>query len=96
MWLCVKSYSYKLLPTVHEILCHGTDIIWYLGLPIGKFCEEPQEANDRISRKAKLEHSKINNRVKTNEDMLHYSLVNSDPVISYFRTKEKRKNSALS
>jgi len=46
------------------------------------FSEEPQEANNKVFRKARSEHSRMCQRNITNEDIIHYQLISSDPVIS--------------
>ncbi|XP_011697762.1 PREDICTED: uncharacterized protein LOC105455831, partial [Wasmannia auropunctata] len=54
--LCIHLYPwYKIPPSVHKVLIHGSDIIKHLGLPIGCLSEEAQEANNKIFRKARAQ-----------------------------------------
>lgn len=90
--LCVELYSwYKLPPSVHKVLLHGSKIIESLKLPIGWFSKEPQEANNKIFRKARANNSRMCERKLTNEDIMHQLLISSDPLISSLRIKEDRK-----
>lgn len=95
--LCVELYPwYKLPPSVHKVLLHGSKIIESFKLPIGLFSEEPQEANNKIFRKARADNSRMSERKFTNEDIMHQLLISSDPLISSRRIKENRKKKALS
>jgi len=58
--------------------------------PIGFFSEEAQESNSKIFRNVRAGHSRMCERRKTNEDIIHYCLVLSDPVISSLRDVEKK------
>lgn len=76
---------------MHKLLIHGRKIIEALDLAVGCLSEELQEANNKIFRRARSEHSQMCNREKTNEDIMHYLLISSDPLISKLRIKESRQ-----
>lgn len=78
-------------PSVHKVLYHGADLIQHFDLPIGNFSEEPQEARNKDFRKIRESHSRKNSRQNTNEDILHWLLISSDPVISSLRTVFPKK-----
>ena len=44
---------YKMSPSVHKILIHGCDIMNELNAPMIWFSEEPQEAKNKVFRKAR-------------------------------------------
>lgn len=94
--LCVQLYPwYKLPPSVHKVLIHGSKIIEELKLPIGWYSEEPQEANNKIFKRARAENSRMCDRRMSNEDIIHHLLISSDPLISNLRIKEKGKSKDL-
>lgn len=95
--ICVELYGwYKMPPSIHKILLHGSQIIRSFDLPFGWLSEEPQEGNNKIFRKARSQHSRMCNRKSTNNDIFHFLLVASDPVISTLRIKEEKENVPLS
>lgn len=72
---CVTLYPwYRMPPSVHKVLLHGSKIIKYLGLPIVYLSEEAQEANNKIFRKAWAQNSRMKSRKCTNENIMHYFL----------------------
>ena len=81
---------YKIPPSVHKILFHGSDIVSFCDVPFGWLSEEPQEANNKIFRRARINNSRMCNRQSTNEDILSYLLVSSDPLISSQRIKDRQ------
>lgn len=89
--MCISLYSwYKLPPSVHKILTHGSEIIKTLDVPFGWLNEEPQEANNKIFRKTRNNNCRMNNnRKSTNVYILHHLLVGSNPPKSSTRLKEK-------
>ena len=48
----------------------------------GMLFEEAQEAMNKEYRKCRLFHSRKNSRISTNEDVMHYVQVSSDPYIN--------------
>lgn len=95
--LCVELYPwYKLPPSVHKVLIHRSKIIESLELPIGWLSQEPQEASNKIFRKARAYNSPMCERKLINEDIMHQLLISSDPLISSLRIKDDKKKKALS
>ena len=95
--LCIKLYPwYKIPPSVHKVLIHGGTIGETFDLPMGWYSEENQEANNKIFRKARANNSRMINRVQTNEDIMNYMLISSDPYVSSKRMKQERKKKELS
>ena len=93
---CVDLYPwYKMPPSVHKYLIHGSDIILEIGYPMGWFSEEPQEASNKIFRKARLHFSRMYQRDKTNEDVLHYLLLSSDPLLASLRFQRDKDSKSL-
>ena len=77
---------YKMPPSVHKVLFHGSDIIKSLNLPIGLYSEEAQEARNKDFKRIREHHTRKMSRIETNEDLIHGLLISSDPVISSLRT----------
>lgn len=89
---CVKLYPwYYMPPSVHKVLIHGCNIMRKFNKPIGYFSEEAQETNNKIFRRARAFHSRMCDRRATNEDIMHYCMILSDPVISSLRYQETKK-----
>lgn len=83
-------------PTVHKILIHGSSIVKSFNVPMGYFFEEPQEANNKIFRRARLTNCRMTDRISTNNDIIHHLMISSDPLINSMRIKEKRRTKELS
>ena len=89
--LCLDLYPwYAMPPSVHKVLLHGSNIIKHLDLPIGCLSEEAQEASNKIFRKARAHNSRMKSRKCTNEDIMHYLLISSDPLISNIRIEQEK------
>lgn len=87
-----KYYKwYYMPPSVHKILFHGADIMEYFDLPIGNYSEEAAEARNKDFRRIRENNTRKNSRTNTNEDIVHWLLVSSDPVISSLRTSFPKK-----
>lgn len=87
-----KHYKwYYMPPSVHKILFHGADIMKDFDLPIGYFSEEAAEARNKDFRRIRENNTRKNSRSNTNEDIVHWLLVSSDPVISSLRTSFPKK-----
>lgn len=82
---------YYMPPSLHKILFHGAEIMNYFDMPIGNFSEEAQEARNKDFRRIRENNTRKNSRVNTNEDIVHWLLVSSDPVISSLRTTFPKK-----
>lgn len=86
--MCISEYGwYKMSPTVHKLLIHGSDIINYFNVPFGWLSEEHQEGNNKIFRKQRLEHCRMRRRISSNEDIMNNWMVLSDVLISSLRRK---------
>lgn len=90
--LYTRLYKWYHMPTtMHKILIHGHVIIKQSVLPIGKMCEEAQEALNKDIRRIRSNNSRKISRTATNIDILNALFVASDPKISSHREKEKVK-----
>lgn len=89
--LFINLYGwYKIPPSVHKVLLHGSDIMRKLVLPIGYFSEEAQESGNKIFKAARRYYSRTCSRKSNNEDVLNYLLVSSDPIISINRLRKDK------
>lgn len=92
----VNLYSWYFMPvSVHKILIHGADIIEHAVLPIGQLGEDAQEANHKLLRSYRENHSRKISRVANNEDVFKYLLLASDPIVTKLRPKINTKNQNL-
>lgn len=90
--LFVQLYSwYKMPPAVHKVLIHGKKIMKEFSIPIGNLSEEAQEANNKIFKNARKHNSRFCSRRANNEDILHYLLISSNPLISAIRLKKDKE-----
>lgn len=90
--LYIELYHwYFMPPSVHKVLIHGADLMTRFDLPIGYFSEEAQEARNKDFRNIRENHSRKSSRKNTNEDILHWLLLSSDPVINCSRTSFPKK-----
>lgn len=95
--LYIREYNwYKMPPTVHKVLLHGGKIMQEFNVPIGRLSEEAQEANNKIFKHARAHNSRCCSRKANNEDVMHFLLVASDPLISSIRLKKDKKIKELS
>lgn len=95
--LFVQLYSwYKMPPAVHKVLIHSKKIMEEFSIPIGNLSEEAQEANNKILKNARELNSRFSSRQANNEDILHYLLISSNPLISAIRLKKDKKIKELS
>ena len=87
--MCIDLYGwYTMPPTVHKALIHGAAIISSLPLPAGQFSEEAEESSHKICKKAKVNRTRRCSRVNANEDLLHFLLISSCPVVTSIFSKE--------
>ncbi|KAJ8676588.1 hypothetical protein QAD02_012375 [Eretmocerus hayati] len=87
---------YTLPPSIHKALIHGWEIVESLELSSGALSEEPLECNNKILKRGCLSHSRMCNRKSSNEDVMHYLLVASDPYITSLRETQEKKFQELS
>lgn len=83
----VSLYNwYYMSATVHKLLLHGADIITCNAIvPIGNLSEEASEARNKDFRRFREHNSRKKSRVSSNEDILNFLLLSSDPLISSIR-----------
>lgn len=94
--LYVELYGwYKMPPSVHKVLIHGSKIIQAFGLPIGSLSEEAQEANNKVFKEARAKYSRKCGRKQSNEDIIHHLLISSDPYVSSLRRKSEKNSKEL-
>jgi len=94
--LYVRLYEwYRMPPSIHKILMHGSLVIQYALVPIGQLSEEAQEARNKDYIRYREHHSRQNSRVNTNTDLFNYLLVTSDPKITALRTESKKPPTTL-
>jgi hypothetical protein len=94
--LYVKLYDwYRMPPSIHKILMHGSLVIRYALVPIGQLSEEAQEARNKDYIRCREHHSRQNSRINTNTDLFNFLLVTSDPKITALRTKFKKSPTKL-
>lgn len=88
--LYTSLYNWYNMPaSVHKVLIHGAEIINFFNLPIGFYSEEAQEARNKDFR----EHqSRKSSRENTNEDIIHWLLITSDPLITSMRSSVPKKH----
>lgn len=96
MHLYESLYDWYYLPThIHKLLLHGADIIGSMLLPICQLSEEAAEANNKIIRQIRRDHTRKTSRTDTNRDLMNMLLANSDPYISSLRKCKSKKREEL-
>lgn len=79
--------------TIHKILVHGGKIIDSLHLPVGMYSEQAAESRNKFWRFDREHHTRKTCREATMSDLFHRALVSSDPIVSDFNMKERKKES---
>ena len=69
----------------HMILIHGSDVIETFLIPIGQLSEEAQEARNKDIKRCRENNTRKSTPIHTNEDIIHFLLISSDPYISSLR-----------
>ncbi|CAI6372175.1 unnamed protein product [Macrosiphum euphorbiae] len=94
--LYVKHYNwYRMPPSIHKILIHGSLIIKNALVPIGQLSEEAQEASNKNYNRFREHHSRKSSRIHTNTDIFNFLLVSSDPLITSLRTQPNKSHTKL-
>lgn len=94
--LYVKHYNwYRMPPSIHKILIHGSLIIKNALVPIGQLSEEAQEASNKNYNRFREHHSRKSSRIHTNRDVFNFLLVSSDPLITSLRTQPNKSHTKL-
>ncbi|KAL4126446.1 hypothetical protein QTP88_010668 [Uroleucon formosanum] len=87
---------YRMPPSVHKILVHGSRAIHLAPFPIGILSEEAQEARNKDYIRFRRQNTRKTSRIDTNTDILHMFLITSDPIITSKSTQNiKEKNNKL-
>lgn len=92
----VSLYNwYYMSATVHKVLLHGADIITCNAIiPIGDLSEEASESRNKDFRRFRAQNSRKMSRMSSNEDVIKFLLLSSDPLLSSIRptfdTKKKK------
>ncbi|KAL4143561.1 hypothetical protein QTP88_005879 [Uroleucon formosanum] len=87
---------YRMPPSVHKILVHGSKAIHLAPFPIGILSEEAQEARNKDYIRFRRQNTRKTSRIDTNTDILHMFLITSDPIITSKSTQNiKEKNNKL-
>lgn len=73
---------YRMPPSIHKILVHGSRAIQLASFPIGTLSEEAQEARNKDYIRFRRQNTRKTSRIDTNTDILHMFLISSDPLIT--------------
>ena len=82
-------------PSCRMILIHGPDIINSFSLPIGQLSEEAQEAKNKDFKRVREYNTRKSSVINTNEDLMCYLQVSSDPYIGYYRSTLSKKQKSV-
>lgn len=89
--LYVDLYSWHpMTPTMHKILMHGPLVIQKGLLPIGQLSEEATEARNKHIRLYRRDFARKFSREACNMDILNRLLLNSDPLMTGMRPRQKK------
>ncbi|XP_047038984.1 uncharacterized protein LOC124643902 [Helicoverpa zea] len=90
----VSMYNwYYMTATVHKLLLHGADIITCNAIVPHNLSEEASETCNKDFRRFREHNSRKKSRVSSNDDILNFLLLSSDPLISSIRpTFDAKKN----
>lgn len=95
--LFVKLYGwYRMPPSVHKLLVHGSEAVKHAIVPIGQLSEEAQECRNKDYRRFKEHHTRKTSRLDTTKDIFNMLLISSDPVIASLRSKSKKSHREFS
>lgn len=94
--LYVQLYNwYRMPPSIHKILIHGSLVIKYALVPIGQLSEEAQESRNKDYKMYREHHARKSSRVNTNTDLFNFLLISSDPIIAALRSQTKVPSTKL-
>ena len=83
---------YKISPTLHKILEHGSLVLQLFpdSITSGMLSEEPAEASNKTIKGFQLDHSRQDTPQHRNLDVFHRQIDSSDPrILSYFERQRK-------
>lgn len=79
----------------HALLIHGPAVIDTFSMPLGFLSEESQEGRNKDFKKCRENNTRKARPEFTNEDIMRYLLVSSDPYIHEMRHVSKHKTKKL-
>lgn len=80
--LYIDSYQWYPMPSsCHALLIHGPAVIDAFSIPIGLLSEEAQEGRNKDFKNCRENNTRKSKPELTNEDIMRYLLVSSDPYI---------------
>lgn len=89
--LYIEEYKWFPMPTsCHMILLHGSQIVESFFVPIGQLSEEAQEAKNKDFKRVRENNTRKSSVVCTNEDLMRYLEVSSDPYIAHLRCVSRK------
>lgn len=92
----VREYEWYYMPSfLHKVLLHDAEIMESLVIPIGQTSEDVIESRHKEMKRARENSTRKKSRQDTNEDLIHFLLVTSDPYISSLRTTMLKKEEEL-
>lgn len=95
--LYIKLYNwYRMPPSMHNILMHGSMVIQFALFPIGQLSEEAQESRNKDYSNFRENNTRKMSRISTNTNLMYALLISSDPVISSKRKILKLPTTHLS
>lgn len=84
--LYVTKYQWYYMPvSVHKMLLHGAEVIEELCIPVGQSSEEGMEGKHKDLRAVRQHHTCKISRSRINEDLIHWLLIMSDPIVASHR-----------
>jgi hypothetical protein len=87
---------YRMPPSVHKILVHGSRAKQLAPFPIGILSEEAQEAQNKDYIRFRRQNTRKTSRIDINTDIFHMFLISSDHLITSKSTQNvKKKNNKL-
>lgn len=95
--LYVELYPwYRMPPSVHKILIHGSQAIKFIMLPIGQLSEEAQEARNKDVRYIREHRTRKMSSILVTTDLMHNLLASSDPLVAASISERKTSKRVLS
>ena len=79
--------------STHKVLKHGDQVIEELPVSLGHSSEEAIEATHKKLRSVKEHHTLKTSRKRINEDLVHWMLTYSDPMIASLRKRKYQPKS---
>ena len=91
IFVIMENYSWYILPpTIHKVLIHGHIIADQFDLPLRSYSEEAQEAQNKVLRNVRLNHTAKISRLNVMMNQTHYMMIRTDPIISSISFKKHK------